>query len=313
MRSYQFYYIDAFTDTMFAGNPCAVFPEAEGLGEEEMQRIARETNLNETAFVLESGEADFKVRYFTPSSEIPFAGHPTIATAFLLASRGYITASEARGGQSGGPAGEQHTAAVTEVRSFEFKVGVLPVELVFEGGRPVKAGMEQKPPEYGDRLESGAVAAAVGLAESDLQPNVAPQVVSTGVPFLIVPVRSAEAVARAQMDSRVLASLLQGSGADAAFVCAPEGHTEEGDTFSRLLSPVSNSEDTFTGSASGCMGSLMYRSGLLSSGRMVLEQGHTLGRPGTGELQLEGSPEQISRVRLYGAAVESLRGVLELP
>jgi len=112
MKEYAVVYIDAFTNTPFAGNPCAVLPMAEGLSDEQMQAIARETNLNETSYVLSSDKANFRVRYFTPRNEIPFAGHPTIATAFLLTRDGYISLQE----------------PVTRI-TLEFKIGVLPMDI----------------------------------------------------------------------------------------------------------------------------------------------------------------------------------------
>ncbi|MFO7849738.1 MAG: PhzF family phenazine biosynthesis protein [Spirochaetia bacterium] len=301
MRKYDFFYIDAFTDTQFAGNPCAVFPKADGLDEETMQKIARETNLNETAFVFPSSEADFRVRYFTPTYEIPFAGHPTIATAFLLAEEGYIP--------GGGESGKDEN--VLQVQ-FEFNVGVLPVEIVYRKGTLEKVGMQQKPPEFGAVYPPERIAPMFGIKAEELLENAPVQVVSTGVPFLMVPVKSVDVVKKAEMDRQELARLLKSSGVDAAFVCTPHGYTEKGTTFARLLGPESQSEDTFTGSASGCMGSFFYRHGIVKTDKMVLEQGHSLGRPGTGELVLTGTPENIERVQLYGAAAKSLKGTLEL-
>ena len=111
MKTYRVVYVDAFTSLPFCGNPCAILPEATGLTDEEMQAIARETNLSETSFVLPSERADFRVRYFTPRSELPFAGHPTIATGFMLAQEGFVPLKE--------PETRIH---------LEFKIGVLPVE-----------------------------------------------------------------------------------------------------------------------------------------------------------------------------------------
>ncbi|MFP4178908.1 MAG: PhzF family phenazine biosynthesis protein [Spirochaetaceae bacterium] len=295
MSRYDFFYIDAFTDTQFAGNPCAVFPKADGLDDETMQKIARETNLNETAFVFPSSKADFRVRYFTPTYEIPFAGHPTIATAFLLAEEGYIP-----------------TSGETVQVQFEFNVGVLPVEVVYRKGKLEKVGMQQKPPEFGATFPVKEIAPMFGIGEDEFLENAPVQVVSTGVPFLMVPVKSVDTVKKAEMDRTALAGLLKSSGVDAAFVCTPHGYTEKGTTFARLLGPESQSEDTFTGSASGCMGSFFYRHGIVQRENMVLEQGHSLGRPGTGELVLKGTPENIERVQLYGAAAKSLKGSLEI-
>src|SRR4030042_5123660 len=127
MRTYRIAYVDACTREPLKGNPCAILPNASGLTDEEMQAIARETNLSETSFVLSSTQADFRVRYFTPREEIPFAGHPTIATTYLLAQEGLI------------PLREPSTTI-----QLEFKVGVLPVELFVWGERVQRIVMTQK-------------------------------------------------------------------------------------------------------------------------------------------------------------------------
>jgi trans-2,3-dihydro-3-hydroxyanthranilate isomerase len=127
VKTYRIAYVDAFTREPLKGNPCAILPEASGLTDEEMQAIARETNLSETSFVFSSTQADFRVRYFTPREEIPFAGHPTIATTYLLAQEGLI------------PLREPSTTI-----QLEFKVGVLPVELFVQGERVQRIVMTRK-------------------------------------------------------------------------------------------------------------------------------------------------------------------------
>ncbi|MBN2051305.1 MAG: PhzF family phenazine biosynthesis protein [Spirochaetales bacterium] len=289
---YRFHYVDAFTTKPFEGNPCAVFPEATGLSDEDMQNLAKETNLPETAFVFSSDQADFKVRYFTPRQEIPFAGHPTIATAFVLAREGYIPL----------------TAGKITVR-FEFNIGVLPVELrSSDSGMLEGAAMRQMPPEFGATLDFASQAHLLGLEAADVLPGVNAQVVSTGVPFLMVALRTPEAVKNAVMDRPGLKKLTENLPAKVLFVFCPRGFTSEGDTFARLLDPDNAGEDPFTGSATGCMGSFLYRYGLVNKNRLVCEQGHLLGRPGSGILELEGTPERITGITLFGKAVTSFTG-----
>lgn len=289
---YSYYYIDAFTTTPFEGNPCAVFSEADGLSDAEMQNLARETNLPETAFVVKSGQAAFKVRYFTPRSEVPFAGHPTIATAYLLAQLGKIKT-----------VGERTTV------QFEFNIGVLPVEVITTGDGSIDVvGMQQQPPEFGAVVEAAELAPLMGLDTKDFIEGVPVQVVSTGVPFLMVPLRRLDSVKKAVMDRPKVRALLEKAGVKVMFVFAPEGYTSRGNTFARLMDPDNAGEDPFTGSATGCMGSFLYRYGIVKDGKMVCEQGHLLGRPGEGILELEGLPEAIRNVKLYGKAVPSLRG-----
>ena len=134
-------HVDAFTTVPFAGNPCAVLPDATGLSDEQMQAIAREANLPESSFVLPSEKADFRVRYFTPRMELPFAGHPTIATAFLLTQAGRIPLRE----------------PVTTIQ-LEFEIGVLPVDIHVQDGRPVHVVMTQKAPTFGPTFTTSETA-----------------------------------------------------------------------------------------------------------------------------------------------------------
>lgn len=292
---YAFHYVDAFTTTPFEGNPCAVFPEAEGLETAEMQELAKETNLSETSFVFPSTQADFKVRYFTPRDEIPFAGHPTIATAFLLAQQGFA----------------QLSGASTVLR-FEFNIGVLPVQILRSpDGGVEQVGMQQQPPEFRQTIPAAKLAPLLSLEVDDFIEGVPGQVVSTGVPFLMIPLKSVRSVKAADMDRPRLLELLTSLGVDAMLVFAPQGYTSEGDTFARLLDPKGAGEDPYTGSATGCMGSFLYHHGIIERQSLICEQGHLLGRPGSGRLELEGTPEHISAVHLFGSAATSLRGYYE--
>jgi trans-2,3-dihydro-3-hydroxyanthranilate isomerase len=291
-RTYPFFYVDAFTENPFEGNPCAVFPVAEGLSDSEMQKIAMETNLSETAFVFRSDKADFKVRYFTPGCEIPFAGHPTIATAYILAREKHIPLT-----------GKSTTL------QFEFNIGVLPVEILTAGdGDLDMIGMQHRLPEFGETVDLHQIAGLMGLAPEDFIPGAPVQVVSTGVSFLMAPLRTADLVAKAELNRRGIKKLLAGLSGNVIFVFAPQGYTSEGDTFARLMDPDNAGEDSYTGSATGCMGCYLYHYGIIKKQRMVCEQGHLLGRPGKGIIELEGSPENITRVRLFGKGTVSLKG-----
>jgi len=293
MKSYRIVYVDAFTHTPYAGNPCAVLPDARGLSDAEMQAIAREANLSETSFVLPSDVADFKVRYFTPRHELPFAGHPTIATAFTLAQEGLVRLSQ----------------PVTRIH-LEFKVGVLPVEIIAApGGEPERVIMTQRPPVFGATFSAADVAPCFRLQPSDLRQDCPPQVVSTGVPFLLVPAASLEILGRVEMDRPALAALCDRAGVQAAFMFCLGGFSPGADTHARLLDPRGTSEDPYTGSAAGCMGAYIVRHGLRPGPTLVAEQGHFVGRPGVGVLEVAGSPAGVESVRLGGAAAKVMEGV----
>ena len=291
MKTYQVFYIDAFTTVPFAGNPCAVLPHASDLTDEHMQAVARETNLSETAFVLPSRQADYRVRYFTPRNELPFAGHPTIATAFMLADQKLISLEE----------------PVTTIH-LEFGVGVLPVDIHIENDRPSRVVMTQQPPTFGRRFTAGDVAPCLGLEVSDLRDDCLPQVVGTGVSFLIVPARDLQVLDKVRMQREALAALCDRAGVSAAFVFCLEGFDPAVDTHARLFDPRGTAEDPYTGSATGAMGCYVIRHGLKSGPILVAEQGHFVGRPGQGVLEISGPPDDIQSVRLGGSAAKVLEG-----
>lgn len=307
---YRIVTIDAFTSRPFTGNPCAILPAADGLNEDQMQSIAREANQPETSFVLSSGRADCRVCYFTPTKRVPFAGHPTIATAFLLALDGRIAPPEASGGGGGG--GGSSSGATARAR-FEFDIGVLPVEVEFDpAGRPVRAIMSQPPPSFGAEVAAGELAQGFNLEPEDFLPGVPAQVVSTGVPFLIAPVRGLSVLRRVEMERPALRRILERAQAAAVFMFALEGFAPEADTHARLLDPDGTLEDPFTGSASGCMGAYVVSRGLKPGPTLHLEQGHLVGRPGEGLLEVLGDSKAISGIKLSGSAVKTTEGTILL-
>jgi trans-2,3-dihydro-3-hydroxyanthranilate isomerase len=285
-------YLDAFTSEPFCGNPCAVLPEADPLTAEQMQRVARETNLSETAFVLPSEKAAVRVRYFMPHREIPFAGHPTIATAFLLAQEGRIPVDRP-----------------FSVVDFEFGIGVLPVEIHWDGcGAPTRAVMTQKAPAFGAQADPAALAECVDLQRNDFPREFPAQVAGTGVPFLIAPVRGLDVLRKAHMHRDRLAALLSPLGVDAAYLFCRGGIHPGSDAHGRLFSPANACEDPYTGSAVGALGAFMVHHGMHAGPRITVEQGHLIGRPGTGIVEIIGSADTIAAVKVAGSAVRTLEG-----
>lgn len=282
-----FYLVDAFTKTPFTGNPCAVVPEADDLLDEEMERIARETNAPETVFVLASKEADIRVRCFMPRGEIAFAGHPTIASGHLLRELGTLGIGTAR---------------------FAFNIGVLPVDIA-----PDSVTMTQPPAVPGVCVDSARTARALGLDISDLREGLPCRLMRGGVGFLLVPVRDYPVLGRICMDRAALKEILSAQGVSAAYVFAPQGVDPDADFHARLIDPDNAGEDPFTGSAAGCMASYVHAHGVCPGSRLRLEQGHLLQRPGIGDLELVLSAEgaELQAVRLSGAAVTTASGVLE--
>ena len=294
MTRYRIIYLDAFTTEPFSGNPCAVLPEADGLTDEQMQKIACETNLSETAFVLPSEAAAVRVRYFMPYKEIPFAGHPTIATAVMLALEGRVPAKE----------------DISRV-DFEFNIGVLPVEIYWDASRrPVRSVMAQTAPTFGAVADPQDLIPSLGLRRKDLLDSGPIRVVSTGVPFLIIPLTDIASLRKARMDRPRLMSVLKDHQVDAAYLFCLGGFDAETDFHGRLFSPDSVSEDPFTGSAVGAAGAYAVRYGLLSGPELTVEQGHIMGRPGQGTVEILQTANQIVSVKVGGSAVRTLDGYI---
>ena len=301
-RTYPFVQLDVFTRQPFAGNPLAVFPQAEGMSDAEMQAVAREMNLSETTFVVPPTKpgADYRVRIFTPATEVPYAGHPSIGTAWHLASDKRI------------PARPPSTRVHQEV-----KAGVLPIDLEFDGaGKLALVHTTQAKPVFQAPVQDRArVAQALGLTAEELHPTLPIQLVTTGLGWLMVPLRDADALDRVQPNPSFF------EGKDAVhydiypFTLAPRptGVVTEARGF-----PMREFEDPVTGSASGCLGAYLTLHRVLEPRdgfvRFTHAQGRHLHRPGLVSIEVkvdaQGKPETV---RVGGTAVEVLRGELTMP
>ncbi|MBY6139076.1 PhzF family phenazine biosynthesis protein [Leisingera daeponensis] len=291
MARYDFDWVDAFSAHAFGGNGCAVVHEGAHLPEAVCTAYVRETSLVECTFTGPSQVADVKVRYFLASREIPFAGHPTIATVAAMRDRGLI-------------AGESIT--------LETGAGIVPVRL---DGDLIE--MTQVAPEFGPFADPAQVAAAVSLPVEAIVGR--PQKVSTGLPFCITVLKDRAALEAAELNLEALAALGKSLGADGIDMMEPflvtlEGATAEGDTFSRLLmAPPSPPEDPFTGSATGAMASYLWRHGLMDKAEFTAEQGHGMGRPGQARVARVGPADAIEGVRVAGEGFVLMRGTVDLP
>lgn len=294
MQDYEIRIVDAFTDRPFAGNPCGVVPWAEGLSDAQMQDIARELNLSETAFVFPSEQADFRVRFFTPLKEIPLAGHPTIATMYTLAGEGRIDLS----------AGAKR---VTQ----ELAVGILPVDVERTEGGQVRVVMTQAKPEFGRELDREPLAEALGITADDLLLDAPVQVVSTGTPQAMVPVASLEVLRRLRPNLQFLGELEQAGGYFSAHIFALEAFEPGHVAHSRHFAAGAGiGEDPVTGSATGGMAAYLWKHGLVRQPRYRVEQGHIMGRPGYVDVEVEADGDEPTTVRIAGTAVTVLRGTI---
>lgn len=296
MKSYPFYQVDAFTDHPLGGNPCAVLLDADSLSDQTMQAVAKEMNLSETAFVQRSARADFGVRYFTPAEEIPLAGHPTIATTFALIEAGLVR-----------PAGER-----TRI-TLEMKAGVIPVDIFFSEGRVRRIVMTQNRPVFLRTYDPAVVAAAFNLSADDLLPGYPAQTVSTGTPQLMVPLRSHAALRKVRVDVPAFTALRTAGDFFSPHLFCLGGITEAGQTFARHFGvPPDTPEDPFTGSATGGMAAYLRRYGLVETPEFIAEQGHWMGRPGKGYVEVIGAADDIEAVKVGGGAALVLRGEMLL-
>jgi trans-2,3-dihydro-3-hydroxyanthranilate isomerase len=290
MPSYDYHLLDVFTDQPFAGNQLAVFSDARGMSAELMQKITRELNLSECTFVLPPEDAanHFRVRIFTPGRELPVAGHPTIGTGYALAEIGKIAAVEGS----------------TIVR-FEEGVGVIPVEIHFAAGKPDLVTMDQPVPTFGDTITDWAgVAAMLSINESDLDTRYPIQVMSSGVPFLFIPVRDRDAMARL----RLRADIYERDYKDVAlglFMVSADTERPGAATHCRMFAPeVGVAEDPATGVAHGPLGAYALKYGIISGEQVtfISEQGIEMGRPSLITVTVEAPGGVINRVRVGGSS-----------
>ena len=293
MPEYQVKIVDAFTTRRFAGNPCGVVTRAQGLSDVQMQQIARELNLSETAFVFPSSAADFRVRFFTPAKEIPLAGHPTIATMHTLVEEGWIDL-------------DRGSARVTQ----ELNIGVLPVAIERGPDGSVRVTMTQATPDFQRRLDRNVFAQAFRISPADMRDDVPAQVVSTGTPQAMVPVKSLDVLKRIRPDYGYLKDLEELGEYFSVHVFALESFDGAHRAHSRHFLASEGFEDPVTGSATGGMAAYLWKFGLLREPRYTVEQGHIMGRPGIVEVEVDGAGDEVSEVRIAGRAVTVLRGTI---
>ena len=289
MSQYRFLQLDVFTDHPFSGNPLAVFPDAVGLSDEVMLKIAREMNLSETVFVLESDNAEVlrRLRIFTPTREIPFAGHPVVGTWNALAREGVVPLP-------GGGNGWQRI-------HHEVGIGVLPVEIEFKDGQPVQVVMTQGKFEILEDVDDGheqaEIARALGLAREDLDESLPIQVISTGLSCMAVPIRSLADLRSCRVNAALLAEIYTRRGATGCHAFTRET-IEIGLSRAHARSlPADNiAEDPATGSACGALGGYLVHHGALSLDpdydgryRFVIEQGDFIHRPSRINLNINGA------------------------
>ena len=285
----SFVQLDVFSFRPFEGNPLAVFPDGRGLTDQRMQAIAREMNLSETTFVLPrdartEAERGVRVRIFTVQEELPFAGHPTLGTAFVLR----------------GATGRNELA-------LDLNVGRVTVRFEEKPGEPVFGEMTQKDPEFGAIHERDAIAHAAGLSASDIDSSLPIQTVSTGVPFTIVPLRGLGVMRDLSVNLKSSAEYLERSGGKFIYFVSRETVDATARLHARMI--FYNGEDPATGSAAGCAAAWMVAHGVARpEERVLIEQGIEMHRPSCIFVRATREGDRVVNVRVGGNAVEIVRG-----
>jgi trans-2,3-dihydro-3-hydroxyanthranilate isomerase len=292
-RRYPFVHLDVFTREPLTGNGLVVFTDARGLSDDEMQALARETNLSETTFVLPRDaiverERGVHVRIFTVEEELDFAGHPTLGTAYVL-----------------------HRQGGGETITLDLRVGRIPVTFARDAEGALAGEMRQRDPEFGRVHEVAAVARATGLPLDAFATDVPIETVSTGLPFTVTPLRSLTTLGRLRLDWPRAEDYLRTTDARFFYFVCRETVDPLATLHARMI--FYNGEDPATGSAAGCCTAWALRHGVIQSGqRAVIEQGIEMHRPS--EIFVRGTVagERVTDIRVGGHVVEVMRGEVTL-
>lgn len=303
MSAYKFYTLDVFTSQRFGGNPLAVFPNAVGLDDVTMQAVAREFNLSETVFIFppDALAHTCRLRIFTPGAEVPFAGHPTVGTALLLAKTGAV------------PLAGEETRIV-----FQEKVGPVPVLIRAENGAPVTARLTAAmAPQSGPPApERSAIAAMLSLESDDiLTGTFDPQFVTAGMRFLFIPVKDRAALGRTRLKHDSWERLLKNAWAPQVFVLCFDPELPGSYLRARMFAPALGIiEDPATGAAASALGGYLGWREAAEDGefRWIVEQGFEMGRPSILEVSAEKSGGTVQAVHVGGSAVMVSEGYFQI-
>ncbi len=301
-RNLPFYQADVFTDVAFGGNPVAVFPHAPDLSNGEFQQIAREMNLSETVFVQPPSQSDaiIKLRIFTPTHEIPFAGHPVLGTCHVLGTLKHFPIQE----------------PITRIQ-YECNIGVFPAELYVLKGVIDRVVMSQPAPQFIDLVENVEdlfdIAKALGLNRTAIANAPFPvEVVSTGLPVIIVPIRTLTAVKSISPNHDAIAEICGRLGANGLMAYSTMTVEDFSTVHTRMFAPpIGIDEDPATGSASGALGAYLVKNGVVEVGpttEIVAEQGYEIDRPSRIIIQVFSDDDMIQSVKVGGQVVMVAEG-----
>ncbi|MBV8886256.1 MAG: PhzF family phenazine biosynthesis protein [Chroococcidiopsidaceae cyanobacterium CP_BM_RX_35] len=259
----EFYIVDVFAEEKYTGNQLAVFTDAADISKQTMQRIAKEINYSETTFITSPDlrEGGYNVRIFTPEQELPFAGHPTLGTAYVL---------------------QQELLEPVEKICLNLKVGQIPVTLHYSNGALEWLWMQQKPPSFYQVFSPEVLAQVLNLERDDIDTKFPIQEVSTGVPFIIVPLKSLAALKRIKVNKDKYFELISNTQAKSILSFCPETYSPDHDLSVRVFADYMGvPEDPATGSANGCLAGYLVQHSYFGTESVDLqvEQGYEIGRP----------------------------------
>jgi trans-2,3-dihydro-3-hydroxyanthranilate isomerase len=292
MEELAFYIVDVFAEEKYAGNQLAVFRGVKAVSSTEMQRIAKEMNFSETTFILsdEKREGGYDVRIFTPETELPFAGHPTLGTAYVI----------------------QHEIVKEPVDEvvLNLKVGQIPVTFSYDGKHAEILWMKQLNPVFGKTLDAGLVSEVLSLDLRDVDERFPVQEVSTGVPCIVVPLKTLDALKRARISRDRYFEFVKDTQAKTVLIFCPETYKKENDLNVRFFADYYGvPEDPATGSGNGCLAGYLVKHRYFGKDRIDIrvEQGYEIGRPSLLLLKAEEKGEGID-VYVGGKVVMVAKG-----
>lgn len=295
-KKIEFFYVDAFTTETFGGNPAGVIPNAENLTDEDMQKIANELNLSETAFLLPTSNADanYKIRYFTPTKEVDFCGHATLGTAWLMATK-------------------YNWIDKDDKIVFESNIGLIPVKWLMENNQLTRVSMTQVRPQVKSiDISPAVVANLVGIHETEIDDRYPIKIANTGVPHLMVPVKTRQAIDQAEPNLNELKKMNNDFNISTTHLFTFDTNGQF-DIYTRDFCPnIGIDEDPVTGAANGALGGYLYLENILAQQerhQLMIGQGHTINRPGI--LYVTITPDaETAVIEVAGAAVASIEGII---
>jgi len=295
MSKLTFYIVDVFAEEKYAGNQLAVIRDTRGLSTPEMQTIAREMHFSETSFILSDKKrrGGYDVRIFTPEEEVPFAGHPTLGTAYVILQ-------------------EIIKKQISKI-ILNLKVGQIPVTITYVRGQPDVLWMKQKQPTFGKIYDTETIAEVINLDQSDIDPAFPVQEVSTGIADIIVPIKTLSAVKHARTNRDEYFQLVKNTEAKSTLIFCPETYHKQNHLNVRVFADYYGiPEDPATGSANGCLAAYLVKHRYFGQNQINIrvEQGYEVGRPSLLLLKAtQGKGEKID-VNVGGKVIPVAKGEL---